>query len=164
MKDLDKLNNADLLKEYSSILSLLKKRGIIRTKNLVGDLGEYYSIETYNNTPGFPNLQAAPAGTQNIDAISRNGERYSIKSTTGNLTGVFYGLNPPDSEKSEKQKFEYVIIVVLNDDYGLDGIYELTWELFLRYKRWHKTMNAWNLSVTKKLIEDSRIIYKQTED
>ena len=77
---------------------------------------------------------------------------------------MFYGLNPPDSEKPEKQKFEYVIIVVLNDDYGLDGIYELTWELFLRYKRWHKTMNAWNLSVTKKLIEDSRIIYKQTED
>ena len=161
MNDLDKLNNSELLKEYSNILSLLKNRGIIRTKNLVGDLGEYYAIETYKNMPGVPNLQAAPAGTQNIDAISRNGERYSIKSTTGNLTGVFYGLNPPDSKKSEKQKFEYVIIVVLNDDYGLDGVYELTWKLFLHHKRWHKTMNAWNLSVTKKLVNDARIIYKQ---
>lgn len=49
----------------------------------------------------MPNLQAAPAGTQNIDAISRNGERYSVKSSSGNLTGVFYGLNDPNSKDIE---------------------------------------------------------------
>ena len=34
----------------------------------------------------------APVGTENIDAISRKGDRYSIKSTSSNTTGVFYGL------------------------------------------------------------------------
>ena len=38
------------------------------------------------------NLEFAPPGTKNIDAISRDGHRYSVKSTSSNLTGVFYGF------------------------------------------------------------------------
>ncbi|MCK4847019.1 MAG: hypothetical protein KAS88_05045 [Deltaproteobacteria bacterium] len=160
MKHLEKLSNSDLLENYSNILTLLKQRGVIRTKNLVGDLGEYYAIEKYNNTPGLPNLQAAQAGTQNIDATSRQGERYSIKSTTTKLTGVFHGLNPPESKKTETQKFEHLIIVLLNDTYGLNSIIELTWSQFLDYKRWHKTMSAWNISITKNLLSNAKTIYK----
>lgn len=160
MNDLEQLSNSELLENYSKILALLKKRGVIRTKNLIGDLGEYYAIEHYNNTPGLPKLQAAPAGTQNIDAISTKGERYSIKSTTGNLTGVFYGLNPPNSNKTEIKKFEYVLVVLLADNFSLNRIIELTWDQFLQYKRWHKTMQAWNLSITKKLISDCKNVYE----
>ena len=90
--NLNQLNTTELINTYSEIIKLLKTRGVIRTKNLLGDLGEYLAIEHFNNTSKLSNLQAAPPGTQNTDAISRNGERYSIKSTTGNLTGVFYGL------------------------------------------------------------------------
>ena len=93
--NLDELNTTELIQTYSRIIKQLKKRGIIRTKNLLGDLGEYLAIEHFNNTSGMSNLQAAPAGTQNIDAISRNGDRYSIKSTTGNLTGVFLWIGTP---------------------------------------------------------------------
>ncbi len=89
--NLDELNTTEIIQAYSGIVKQLKKRGVIRTKNLVGDLGEYLAIEHFNNTAGMSNLKAAPAGTQNIDAISRNGDRFSIKSTTRNLTGVFYG-------------------------------------------------------------------------
>ncbi len=92
--NLNELNTTELVQAYSEIIKQFKKRGVIRTKNLLGDLGEYLAIEHFNNTAGMSNLQAAPAGTQNIDAISRNGDRYSIKATTGNLTGVFYGLEP----------------------------------------------------------------------
>jgi len=90
--NLNELNTTELIQAYSGIIKQLKKRGVIRTKNLLGDLGKYLAIEHFNNTSGMSNLQAAPAETQNIDAISRNGDRYSVKSTTGNLTGVFYGL------------------------------------------------------------------------
>ena len=31
---------ADLIRQYSGIIKELKKRGVIRTKNLLGDLGE----------------------------------------------------------------------------------------------------------------------------
>ena len=138
--NLNELNTTELIQAYSGIIKQLKKRGVIRTKNLLGDLGEYLAIEHFNKTAGMSNLQAAPAGTQNIDAISRNGDRYSIKATTGNLTGVFYGLEPLNSELPDKQKFEFVLVVKFDADYQRntnDG---------------YKTMNAWNISITKALI------------
>jgi len=157
--DLLELKDKEIITLYSDIISELKTRKIIRTKNLLGDLGEYLSIDYYCNTPNLPNLQAAPAGTQNIDAISRKGERYIIKSTSGNLTGVFYGLNDPDATEIETQKFEFVIVVLFNNEFKMKKILEISWELFLRYKRWHKTMRGWNISITKKLIKESNVVY-----
>ena len=159
--NLNELNTTELIQAYSGIIKQLKKRGVIRTKNLLGDLGEYLAIEHFNNTSGMSNLQAAPAETQNIDAISRNGDRYSVKSTTGNLTGVFYGLESPNSEISDKQKFEFVLIVKFDNDYQLEKIIQLDWELFLKYKRWHKTMSAWNISITKALIEEAEVLFEK---
>ena len=158
--NIEDLNNSELIENYSKILGLLKKRGVIRTKNLIGDLGEYLAIDCYNNNPKLPNLQAAPPGTQNIDAISRKGERYSIKSSSGNLTGVFYGLNSPGDDNPDEKKFEYVIIVCFDSDFRLSKILELNWNKFLNHKKWHKTMRAWNLSLNKKLISDSKIVYE----
>ena len=162
--NLNELNTTELIIAYSGIIKQLKNRGVIRTKNLLGDLGEYLAIELFNKTAGMPNLQAAPAGTQNIDAISRNGERYSIKATTGNITGVFYGLENPESKIADKQKFEFVLIVKFDDDYQLEKILQLNWDLFLKYKRWHKTMNAWNISITKALIEEADVLYEKKEE
>lgn len=157
--DVKRLQTTDLVKFYSTIIKELKERGVIRSKNLVGDLGEYLVIELFNGTPGLPNLQVAPTGTRNIDAISRNGERYSIKSTTGNRTGVFYGLEPPGSERSDSQKFEYVIIAKFDSNFVLEKIIQLDWDQFMQHKRWHKTMTAWFLSITKDLMARSEILY-----
>lgn len=122
-------------------------------------MGEYLAIHHYSKNSAFPNLLAAPAGTQNVDALSRKGERYSIKSTSGNLTSVFYGLNDVNSTELETQKFEYVIIVLFSDEFKLRKVLELSWELFLKHKRWHKTMRGWNLSITKNLLEDATIVF-----
>ncbi|MEM1406765.1 MAG: hypothetical protein AAGG59_08325 [Bacteroidota bacterium] len=156
----NKLTNTELISAYSDIIQLLKERGVIRTKNLLGDLGEYLAIEHFNNTSGLVNLQAAPAGTQNIDAISRNGERYSIKSTSTNLTSAFHGLEPINSTVSDSQKFEYVLIMQFGDNFQLNKIIQLTWNTFLKHKKWHKTLNAWNITVTNSLIEDSEVLFE----
>ncbi len=153
------LSDDNLIKAYSYSITTLKNRNIIRTKNVVGELGEYIAINHYTVTPKLPKLQAAPTGTQNIDAISINGDRYSIKSTTTSTTGVFYGLNNPDMSLEEIQKFEYVIIVKFDDNLSLKAIYELDWKTFLKHKKWHSRMNAWNLNLTKNLISDSKIIF-----
>jgi len=163
MDFLKKLNITELIEAYSQIISLLKERKVIRTKNLIGDLAEYLIINHYNNTAGLSNLQAAPAGTQNVDALSRQGARYSIKATTGNLTGVFYGLNSPQSTEKEIQKFEFIIVACFDENYNLVRIIELTWEQFLKNKRWHKTMNAWNISITKQLTKECKIIFETGE-
>ena len=159
--DLDKFKTTELIELYSQIIKTLKARGVIRTNNFIGEIGEHLAIEYYKSNPTLPNLQAAPVGTQNIDAISRDGERYSIKSTSGNTTGVFYGLEPKESTVPDKQKFEYVIVCSFDGDYALDAIYEITWENFLKYKRWHSRMTAWYLALTKNLIADAKIVFKR---
>ena len=63
VKNLNMLSNTELINNYSSTIKLLKERGVIRTKNVVGELGEYYAIEKYSNTPGLPKLQVAPPST-----------------------------------------------------------------------------------------------------
>ena len=130
--NLEKLSTSELAKlisPESEAYIELKKRGILRTKNVVGELGEHYAVDFFNNNGKLPNLSFAPPGVQNIDALSRNGEIYSIKgvSSRKGTTGSFW--NPESIDKNEK-KFDYLLIVILSDKYSLDMILELTWDEF----------------------------------
>lgn len=158
--DINELKTEEIIRLYSEIIKELKYRNIIRTNNVIGDLGEYLAISYYNNTAGLPNLSPAPVGTENIDAISRKGDRYSIKSTSGHVTGVFYGLEPKGSEKEDQQKFEFVILCKFTENCELEMILEMDWKTFLKNKRWHSRMQAWNLSLTKDLQNQCKIIYR----
>ena len=159
--NLSGLSSAEIIHLYGNSIRELKKRGILRTNNVIGELGEYWVIDHFCRTPGLPKLQAAPVGTQNIDAISRSGERYSIKSTSGKVTGVFYGLEPPDSSVPDTQKFEYVLICKFDDNCEPEAIYQITWNQFLAHKHWHSRMKAWNLTLSKALIADAVVIFER---
>jgi len=151
--EIQKIDNKNLISLYSDCIKELKKRKIIRTKNITGELGEYIAVEFYNNNTSLPNLEFAPPSTESIDAISEKGERYSIKTITNNgSTSVFYGLPDINSNERAIQKFEYVIIVKLSDDFELENILELTWAQFLENKKWHSRMQAWNLTYSKRLL------------
>jgi hypothetical protein len=155
------INNAELLERYSLLLTEMKKRNIIRSKNIVGDIGEWLVVEKYNNTPNMSNLQLCQKSTKNIDAISRNGERYSIKivSHPNKTTGVFYGLSPPNSDENEIKKFEYVVVSILDENFNIMKMLEANWNVFLKHKKWHSRMRAWNLTLNKKFINDCKIIH-----
>jgi len=136
----------------------LQERGILRTKNIVGELGEYYAVEFYNNNPTCPNLSMAPPGVRNVDALSSNGEIYSIKtiSSRKGTTGSFWD---PDSIDRNELKFHYLLIVIIDSFFSLDMILELTWDDFFKFKKFNKRMNNFNISLTNKLIDSVKIIY-----
>ncbi len=159
-KEIEKAADSDIWSLYAYLALQLKERKLVRTRNIVGERGEFLAIETYNRISGLPKLQAAPEGTQNVDALSRKGERYSIKTVSlpGTTTGVFYGLSEPGVFEAER-KFEYIIIVVIDNHYNLVKIIELNWEQFLKYRRWHKTMRAWNIGLTRQLYEEAKLIF-----
>lgn len=159
MEDLAQKTTEELIQLYSSTIKELKEREVIRTNNVIGDLGEYLAIRHYNKTPGLPNLAPAPVGTENIDAISKKGDRYSIKSTSSNTTGVFYGLEAQGSNVSDEKKFEYVIICKFDDNYELQTILQLEWDVFIQNKHWHSRMLAWNLTITRNLLKQCKVIY-----
>ena len=104
-------------------------------------------VSTKNN-PQLPQLQLNLKSTKNVDAISIKGERYAIKSTSGNGTGVFASLPNKDDGKVH---FEYLILVIFNKDYTLKEIYELTWKDFLLYRKMKPPENKWNLPITNEM-------------
>lgn len=154
---------AECLGEYSKLMKMFKNRGATRTNNFVGDMGETVTIEHYNNADGLPNLRLVEIGAKNIDAISDTNERYSIKAMSGKGTGtgVFTGLNDPDSDMPQPQLFEYVVIVVFEKDMKLKAIYELNWEAFMSLKKWNTSKRAYYLNVSNVLKRKAKIIYEQ---
>lgn len=50
------LSDDELIHSYGTVIDELKRRGIIRSKNVVGDLSEYTTAES----KGLPKLQPAP--------------------------------------------------------------------------------------------------------
>src|SRR3990167_3427064 len=160
IKGIDILPDEEIWTLYAYLGLKLKERKLVRTRNIVGERGEFLAIKIYNETSGLVKLQAAPEGTQNVDALSRKGERYSIKtiSEPRNLTGVFYGCGDLNDLNPEK-KFEYVIIVVIDRLYNPKRVLELTWKQFLKFRRWHTVMRAWNLNLTQNLIAEAKKIF-----
>ena len=113
--DFSKYSGMELIHIYGEVQEQMRKEGLIRSKNIIGDLGEYFVIDYYTKTKGLPKLQFAPPSTKNIDAISIAGERYSIKCVTTNTTGVFHGIAPTVDSDAIKPIFEYVVIIKLNE-------------------------------------------------
>ncbi|MEJ9232221.1 hypothetical protein LAV79_22750 [Peribacillus butanolivorans] len=156
------LDSDEKIELYGFLRKSLKDDGAIKTYNVVGDFGERKTLDFYSKSPLLPNLQAVGVGTKYVDAINANNERYSIKATTNKRTSVFNGLNDPDSELPQEKKFEYVIIVMLNEDMSLKAMYELNWEGFLLLKKWNTSKRTWYLTVTKELERKAKVLY-QTE-
>lgn len=159
--DFSKYSGMELIRIYGELLSKMREDELIRSKNVTGDLGEYIVIDYYTKTKGLPKLQFAPPSTKNIDAISVNGERYSIKCTTTNTTGAFYGINKDADIASIKPLFEYVVVIKLDKNYQPEFILELNWETFFKHKHWHSRISAYNLVITNSLIVDGKMVYKK---
>ncbi len=121
----------------------------------VGEIGEALAIQHFNGTKGLPTLQAAPVGTKNIDAISRDGDRYSIKTRLkAKKTGTIY----PDLSNPDKQLFEYILLVRINEEYQLESIHQFSWDQFVELRSWDKRMSAWYLSCSTKLLNQGTAI------
>lgn len=61
--DFSKYSNMELIQIYGELLTKMQENGLIRSKNVTGDLGEYIVIDYYTKTKGLPKLQFAPPST-----------------------------------------------------------------------------------------------------
>ncbi|MES0020592.1 hypothetical protein [Mesorhizobium sp. M0036] len=135
------MDDAGLLRLRAALHGEMRRRGLALS---VGQVAEKLAIDFFNSTPGCPNLAEAAVGTANVDALSRRGDRYSIKGVLdARKTGTVY----PDSGNPERQLFEYLLVVQLTPDWTLHSIYEFDWPSFVRCRSWDKRMNAWYLGL-----------------
>lgn len=75
------------------------------------------------------------------------------------MTGVFYGLQEKGSNIVDERKFEYLIICKFDDNYELQKILEMDWNTFLKNKKWHSRMKAWNITLSSYVCEQCKVIY-----
>lgn len=144
--NLQELSDADIVRLRAAIDVEMRRRKIAFT---IGQMGEQLTIAYFNATPGCPNLILAPPGTANVDALSRRGERYSIKTVcNGKKTGTIY----PDPVDRDKQLFEYILLVRMTSEWALDAIYEFDWKAFVECRKWDKRMSSWYIGVSRKTL------------
>lgn len=152
---LAKMRDEDLLLLRASLRAEMRRRGIADS---VGAVGEQLAIEHFRKTPGLPKLQMAPRCTKNVDALSRNSDRFSIKTVCeGSKTGTIY----PEPDDRDKQLFEHVLIVKLAEDWSLESIHQLAWADFVKVRSWDKRMNAWYVAISGRTLGAATLILKR---
>ncbi len=156
-KKLSAMKDDELVLLRAGLDAEMRKRNIAFS---VGGVGERLVIEHFRKTPGLPKLHPAQRGTKNVDANSRDGERYSIKTVChAKKTGTIY---QPDQDKN-KQLFEHIIIAKLAEDWSLESIHQLTWKKFVKVRSWDKRMNAWYVSMSNRVLSNATLIYRTPE-
>ena len=144
--NLARVSDEKLILLRANLRAEMRKRGIADS---VGAVGEQLAIGYFRKTPGLPKLQLAPRGTKNVDALSREGDRFSIKTVCeGSKTGTIY----PEPDDSKKQLFERLIVVKLADDWSLESIHQLSWTEFVKVRSWDKRMSAWYVAFTQRAL------------
>lgn len=156
--DLKALDDIDLLGLRSAVDREARNRGLSFN---VGEIGEKLAISVFKERPDLPVLAPAPRGTKNIDAISRDGNRYSIKTLQrAKKTGTIY----PDPLDKERRLFEFILVVLINDELQLERIVELDWEQFCTVRSWDVRMNAWYIARSHRALSIGRQIYPIAEE
>lgn len=151
------MTDEDLILLRAGLRAEMRKRGIADS---VGAVGEQLAIEYFRKNSGLPKLQLAPPGTKNVDALSRGGDRFSIKTVCdGSKTGTIY----PESGDNDKQLFEHILIVKLSQDWSLESIHQLSWAEFVKARSWDKRMNAWYVAFNKRALALGREIFKSVD-
>lgn len=153
--DFEHLDDGQLLQLYTSISREAQRR---KLSFAVGEVGEKLAIETFKARSDLPVLVAAPRGTRNVDALSRDGDRYSIKTLQrARKTGTVY----PDSTEPDRQLFEFLLVVLLADDLQLDRIVAFDWSQFCAIRKWDSRMRAWYVARTRRSLATGRQIFPE---
>lgn len=155
--DLTLLDDLKLLALRAAVDGEARNRGLSFN---VGEIGEKLAISIFKQRPDLPVLVPAPRGTKNIDAISREGNRYSIKTQQrAKKSGTIY----PDPLDNERQLFEFILIVLIDENFTLERIVELDWQQFCAVRSWDIRMNAWYVARSNRVLSAGRQIYPGPE-
>jgi|TARA_B110000908_G_C9971997_1_gene321550 hypothetical protein len=155
------ITDEELILAYGQVLSALRTRGIIRTKNVVGELGEKYCEMTFCKDDALPNIELVPTNEKDIDARSNDGTTYSVKSATissAKRTGAFHLR--AEHELADK-RFDYLLVAILNDTMTLTSIYQFSWAEFWSLKSWSKKQKAWFLSLSQKNLATGKLVFAE---
>jgi len=157
------ITDEEIVSAFATLMSAMRKRAIIRTNNVVGDLGERYAVLAYQQNPERTPIQLFGTNTTDVDAEDADGRSYAIKaaSPASTRTSAFH-LEP--ERTSDQKAFDYLVVVRIDDLLRPRAVYEFTWEQFWTHKRWSKRQKAWFLPLTRAVLGGATLIYNKNEE
>lgn len=144
------LSNEDLMKLYSSILSELNERNVIRTQNSPqGDYAEWLFANQYS-------LNLESSSTKGYDVKDEvNNIRYQIKSRRikSSSRAVQLGV----IRNYDSVEFDFLIAMIFTEDFTLSKVYKIPHAVISEYGRYSEHQNGYVLILTSKLKSDVRV-------
>ena len=153
--DLTQITDSELVQLYPALLRELKTREIIRTRNLVGELGKFIVKQTFNRNNVTKNLFEAQNSQKNYSFTDEYGHRYNLKTTSGSNTGVFHSV-PLDNEAAPS--FEKLVILRFSKEYDAKVILMLDWEDFVKFRQIKRPEGKWYVQISPELIKKAQKI------
>jgi len=129
MKDLE---TEQLLAMRAQLDDELRRRGVVRSSNIVGDYGEWIVCDLYGWTLADSQAQ------KSYDCTGADGTRYQVKTrrvTARNPSRQLGVIRSFD--------FDYLVAVMLNEDYSLQEIWQFPVDLIQKYGRWSEVQAGW---------------------
>ncbi|WP_259470202.1 DUF6998 domain-containing protein [Serratia plymuthica] len=143
------LSDLELLSLHSEILTQLRSRGVIRTKNNpVGDYAEWLVSKAL----GMTLLSNSSAGA---DAIDTDGKKVQIKArrvTPDNPSRQLSALR-----NYEAADFDYLIAVIFDETYNILDAYKIPHEVIQDYARHSDHVNAHIVNLKGAILTDPRV-------
>ncbi|MFA9595586.1 DUF6998 domain-containing protein [Citrobacter telavivensis] len=144
------LSNLELLSLHSKILTVLRSREVIRTKNNpVGDYAEWLVSKAL----GMTLLSNSSAGA---DAIDADGMKVQIKArrvTPDNPSRQLSALR-----NYEAADFDYLIAVIFDENYNILDSYKIPHEVIRDYARHSVHVNAHIINLKGAILTDPRVM------
>ena len=69
-----------------------------------------------------------------------------------------------DPIDKDRRLFEFILVVLINEEFSLERIIELDWEQFCTVRSWDVRMNAWYIARSHRALSIGRQIYPKTEE
>lgn len=152
MKKLESMETGEIMHLYGSLLNALSERGVVRTRNSpVGDYAEWLVSQRM----GLHLEQNSQKGYDATDSMT--GTRYQIKSRWehGEVSAQGRLLNV--IRNYEAVQFDYLIILIFDDEFRVKEAYQVPHELIGQYGRYSKHQNGYLITAHGAWLHDSRV-------
>ena len=156
------ISDAELISGFATLMAAMRTRGIIRTKNVVGELGEWYAKHIYSTYGPRGPIFLLEKNKKDVDAKDASGAIYSIKaaSLSSSRTSAFHFSK---DHVASYRIFDYLVFVRVDDSLQLQCVYEFSWDKFWSLKRWNVRQKAWFLPLTKLVFESGFRVFPKLE-
>lgn len=143
------LTTSQLLHSYVQILVELQTRKIVRTAN--GPIGDYAEYLVANQL-GLTLMKNAQSGH---DAEDASGVKFQIKSRR--LTLHNHSKQLGAIRNLENHNFDYLIAVLFNDQFEVETVVKIPYEIIRKYARFREHVHAHILVLSDNILNDPSV-------